>query len=178
MNAKDIKSQLSELQLRSLEKLGTPVLKKLGKALSEASSALDSVEYMVKSEELMNSLPLEYLGFYQYFWKKFKIKKPKKTASRASWEKFYLHLEKSTQKIHSIKSEYLKVFEKLLKIDEDTGIRLLSGLTKEDRKVISILGSITVRTPRGVSTLVLSENEKKNRIWIQELKNIKNLGVL
>lgn len=178
MNAKDIKSQLSELQLRPLDKLGTSVLKKLAKALLDASNALDSVEFMVKSEELMNSLPLEYLSFYQYFWKKFRIKKPKKTAPRNSWEKFYLHLEKSTEKIHSLRTEYLKVFDKLLKIDEDTGIRLLSGLTREDRKVISILGSITVRTPRGVSTLLLSENERKNRKWIQELKNIKNLGVL
>lgn len=178
MNAREVKSKLLELQARPLDKLSPSVLKKLGKSIQIASESLDCVEYMVRSEEIMNSVPLEYLGFYQYFWKKFKIKKPKKVASKNVWEKYFLNLEKTTSRIHNLKTEYLKVFDKLLKIDEDTGIRLLSGLTREDRRVISILGSVSIRTPRGVSSFILSENESNNRRWIQELKNVKNLGIL
>jgi hypothetical protein len=87
-------------------------------------------------------------------------------------------MKKLTLQIQGKKNEYMKVFDKLLKIDEDTGIRLLSGLTKEDKKVLTILGSITVKTSRGVSTLALSEIESNNRKWIQEVKNVKHLGVL
>ena len=178
MNAKEIKTKLTELQSRSLENLSSGELKKLHKTLLETSESLDAIEFLVKTEELLNSIPLEYLSFYQYFWKKARAKRPKKTASKVVWEKYYQNMKKLTTQIHGKKTEYLKVFDKLLKIDEDTGIRLLEGLTKEDRKVISILGSVTVKTSRGVSTLVLSENANNNRRWIQELKNVKHLGIL
>jgi hypothetical protein len=178
MNAKDIKSKLSELQSRSLEKLSQSDLKKLDKALQTTFDSLDAVEFLIKVEELLNSVPLEYITFYQYFWKKSKNKRPKKNANKVAWEKYYLQTKKLTQSIQSKKGEYLLVFDKLLKIDEDTGLRLLAGLTREDRKVLSILGSVTVKTSRGVSSLVLSENSNNNRRWIQELKKVNHLGVL
>ncbi len=178
MNTKDIKQKLAELQVRHLDKLSHSELKKLERALQTAHDSLDAVEYLIQVEELLNSVPLEDITFYQYFWKKSKSKRPKKNANKLTWEKYYLNMKKLTQTIRAKKGEYLLVFDKLLKIDEDTGLRLLSGLTGEDRKVLSILGSVTVKTSRGVSTLVLSESIANNRRWIQELKKVNHLGVL
>ena len=178
MNAKEIKAKLGELQNRSLEKLGSLQLKRLNRELQKISDSLDAIEYLIKTEELFNSIPLEFISFYQYFWKKSRIKRPKKGGTALAWEKYFTEMKKLTLQIQGKKNEYMKVFDKLIKIDEDTGIRLLSGLTKEDKKVLTILGSITVKTSRGVSTLALSEVESNNRKWIQEVKNVKHLGVL
>ncbi|MCB1141296.1 MAG: hypothetical protein H7A24_01095 [Leptospiraceae bacterium] len=178
MNAKELKKKLQVLQNSKLENLASSEIQKLSKILDSTLDNLTLLEYHKKLEELYNSIPLENRNFYQYFWNKSKLKKPGKNASSLQWEKYLQESKKFLSQIHSQKNHYLKIFNKIQKLSEETALDLIDNLTKEEKHLLSLLGSITTKTSRGAAFLALSGTRANNQKWIREVKNIKSLGVL
>jgi hypothetical protein len=177
MNAKELRKKIQELSSSKLENLSSSEIQKLYKTLDLAMLNLQTVDYDQRLEELFQ-VSLEKRGFYQYYWDICKIKKPGKKSTSIQKEKYLHEMKKYNTTISQKYNQYQKTLDRFYKISEEQAMEIISKMTPEEKKLISVLASLTLKTSRGPTYLSLSGSKSNNLIWLRELKNVKSLGVL
>jgi len=178
MNSVELKKKLIKLSQEPLEKLGSSELKKIYRQIQSIFDSLERMTIIQKVEELSNSIPLENKPFYLELLKKFPHKKPSSNAKKEVWEKYYLQLNNYLDECKRKKNELNKLLNNIQKINEDLALKQIQKLKDEDKKLLSLLASLTERNSKGVSSLFLGKSKEGNLAWLRELKNVKHLGVL
>jgi hypothetical protein len=178
MNSNELKKKLIHLSQQPLEQLSSVELKKFFTQLSGLSDALERMTIIAKVDELSHSIALENKPFYSYLLKKFSTKRPSPAAKREAWEKYLLQYKLYLETCKQKKNEYTKTLASLQKLKEDKALKLIKKMKPEEKKLLSLLASLTERKARGVGSLALGTNLIINQAWLRELKNVKHLGVL
>ncbi|MDX1957212.1 MAG: hypothetical protein SFU98_01500 [Leptospiraceae bacterium] len=178
MNAGLLKQRLKKLSFAKVEKLGSSELSHLSNLISEIESLLDTIEIQAKVQILHQSIKVEERNFYNFLLGKKKIKKPNSKSKRVIWEKYLKQNEEQFTKIKDKKKEISKILERVFNSSLEEGVKILSKLKAEDKKLTSLLASLSGRNSYGVTKLGIGNSKKSLEKWILEHKNIKNLGVL
>ncbi|MCB1176965.1 MAG: hypothetical protein KDK36_05240 [Leptospiraceae bacterium] len=178
MNSSELRKLLAKVSSLPLEKLSSSEIKRYAHQTYSLIESLEKLDIVAKVELLNNSIPLEDRPFYLDFLKRSPFKRPSTNAKKAIWEKYYNALKKYYEKIHQQKKVYVKLLDKLQKSSLKTGLKAIKSMKPNEKRLLSILASLSVKSSRGVKPLVLSSSEANNTKWLTELKNIKELGVL
>lgn len=178
MNSTELKKQLIKLSQAPLEKLGSSELKKISAQIQGVNDSLERMTIIQKVEELFHSIALEHKPFYAELLKKFSSKKPGSTGKKEAWEKYHFQLKNFLEHCKHKKNDLSKLLSNLQKMKEEAALSQIKKLKAEEKKLLSLLASLTERKSRGVGTLSLGNNQAMNLIWLRELKNVKQLGVL
>lgn len=178
MNSTELRKKLIHLTKQPLEKLSSQDLKKIDRQLELIFESLEKVEIISKTEELIQNVSLENKPFTEYLLSKFKMKKPTQTSTKAQWEKYYKNLKLYLESTRQKRNELQKVLEKLIKVKETEGVKIIQGLKDEEKKLLSLLASLTQKKAKGVKSLNIGQSKESILIWLNELKNVRRLGVL
>ncbi len=178
MNSSELRKKLVYLSKQPLEKLSSHDLKKISLQLQLISDGLERVEIISKTEELIQNVSLENKPFTEYLLGKLKVKKPTLKSSKAQWEKYYKNLKTYLESVKQKRNELQKILEKLTKVKETEGVKIIEGLKEEEKKLLSLLASLTQKKSKGVKTLSIGHSRESILIWLNELKNVRKLGIL
>lgn len=178
MNSTELRKKLINLSKQPLEKLSSHDLKKINLQLQIITESLEKVEIISKVQELIENVSLEDKPFTEYLLAKFKTKKPTQNSTKGQWEKYYKNLKLYLESVRQKRNELQKILEKLIKSKESDGLKIVQGLKEEDKKLLSLLASLTQKKAKGVKALSIGQSKESILLWLHELKNVRKLGVL
>lgn len=170
MNAQEIKKQLNALSKLPIELLSAAEIGKLGNNLKDTIHQIERLQILGKIEELQQSIPIESISFYKIFLSKIELKKPQKISNIEELIDYYNSLKNEIKSIEKLKKEYSKLLDKIENANEAKALELLDNTTEDDKKYLSALANLTVKTPKGSSKLVLSNSKTSIENWYAEFK--------
>ncbi|MCX7998167.1 MAG: hypothetical protein N3A69_04340 [Leptospiraceae bacterium] len=178
MNATELRKKLLNLSKQPLEKLSSSDLKKINFELQFITDSLEKVEIISKVQELKENTALENKPFIEYLLTKFKTKKPQEKSPKAQWERYYKNLKNYLESCKQKRTELQKVLDRLTKAKEEEALKVLKKMNAEDKKLLSLLASLTQKKSKGVKALSIGTSQESMLLWLKELKNVRKLGVL
>ncbi|MCB1156559.1 MAG: hypothetical protein H7A25_24240 [Leptospiraceae bacterium] len=178
MNANRVKKLLQELAGLPIEKLGSQDIHKLGLSLETAMENLKKLDMISRVEELQNSVSIENISFYKHFLSTLKLKKPLSSDSESDWRRYFEALEKEYSKIDKLKKEYITLLNRIDRLTEAKALKLISELSEKDRKLLGLLANLSPKTGPSAAKLGLTNSKTGQKIWYEELKNVRSLGIL
>ncbi|MEM7183959.1 MAG: hypothetical protein AAF518_23845 [Spirochaetota bacterium] len=178
MNASELKKLLLKAAKMPLEQLSGSDIQKLSKTLQTTVRSLEKVTILSKIEELHHTVAIEDMNFFKYYLDQLTVKKPTVSSSIQSWQEYLVTLQHQYKEIEKKKRSYIKVLERIDRSSEKKALEIIDKLSMEDRKMVSSLANLTLKTNKGVSKVKLTNSKNTNIAWYRELKNTKHLGVL
>jgi hypothetical protein len=178
MNSSELRKLLQGLLNLPLEKLSSTEIRKFANQTLSLKESLEKVDIIAKVEQLNNSIPLEDRPFYQDALKKCPYKRPSYNSKLSVWNKYLESMQNYHKKIQIQKKDLTKKLEKLQKASFASGLKAIQSMKPSEKHLLSVLASLTIKSNRGVKPLALGKSTPGNQKWLEELKNIQQLGVL
>lgn len=178
MNSTELKKLLQSILALPLEKLSSSEIRKYANQTISLKESLEKVDIIAKIEQMNNSIPLEDRPFYSDLLKKCPYKRPSLSAKKTVWLKYHASMQAYHKKMRDQKKALTKTLEKLQKTSINAGLKALKAMKPTEKKQLSLLASLSLKNSRGVKPLVLGNSQVTNQKWLEELKNIPELGVL
>lgn len=178
MNAVQLKKLLVKTSKMPLEDLGSLEIQKLSLVLTNIQDKIERIEILKKIEELHYRVSIEDIPFYKFYLSQWTIQKPEKDAPLILWQQYLEQLTAEYKTIRKKRTAYGRILARIDRASEKTAMKIIMDLSAEEKKMISLLANLTIKTKRGVSKLNLAKSQSANLTWYRELKNTKQLGVL